>query len=248
MRRATLVLLCLSFGLGTILAQEPMLVAVTYVTVKPGMEAAFVQVAQEHLQWHEDTGDDHYYAASQVVTGPRTGQYVFSVGPMPASRLDDYDAFEATDMADIAQRGGMEMVESMERIVLQTISGLGNPPPPGHVAGLVHVWEIDVALDKTPQFLDALQKMSDAQTQVESDDHVAFAEIVSGGSLGTIMRIHWTSGWATRDVERERRVIEAAGGEEAYRSIMVALTGAANAISATSYRPLPELSFMLPDE
>lgn len=223
--------------------QEPMFVSVTFVKVKSGMEADFMAAAAAHRDWHAETGDTHYYGASEAVTGHATGHIAFSAGPMTAAQLNEYDDFRKEDLGDFAARGGMEAVAGVHTVVMQTMPHLGNPPPPGYMADLVHVWKIQVDPGKLGQFNQGLQKMDAIQSQVGDEGYVAWTEAVSGADLGTYYFVEWTDGWSGPDMERQMAVMEAAGGEEAYGKLMQHLGDALHGASITSYRPLPDLSY-----
>ena len=120
MRKIAVLLLVVMLASTSSLAQEAeqaedeqtQFVLLHYVAVKPGMEQAFLAAIRDHLEWHRSSGDDHYYNTAQIVTGPRTGQYVFSSGPMSGEMLDDYMGFMSSDIGDFAGRGGMMAVDS----------------------------------------------------------------------------------------------------------------------------------------
>ena len=84
----------------------------------------------DHRDWHRDVSKDpHYYTVSQVITGARTGQYAFVLGPVTAEAMDAADAFRAKDFADIGSRGMFNYIDGVETVVLQVMPGLGNPAP-----------------------------------------------------------------------------------------------------------------------
>ena len=227
-------------------AEESMLVSLNYVTVKPGMNAAFLAALADHLEWHRSTNDTHYYDTWQVVSGPRTGQYMWSVGPVTGDQLDDYDAFGPEDMGDWGSRGGMSLVERVETIVMATMPGFGNPPPAdAELPPLVHVWEIELEAEAIGSFTEALGRMDEIQSAVGDVDYVAWLMPISGIGFTQRWFVHWTDGWgdAMPDPEREARVMEEAGGPEAMAELMGELAGAIDETGSTSYRLLPELSF-----
>ena len=138
---------------------EQLFVSVTYVKVKPGMEQAFASAMSNHLDWHQNVSmDSHYYTVSAIMTGPRTGQYAFSSPALTGEQMDAADAFSEKDLADWSAQGGMGYIESIETLVMRTIPGMGNPPPPGFEPKMVHVIEVNLALGRAEEFMAALDQ------------------------------------------------------------------------------------------
>lgn len=252
MKRVTILLMFLMiFAATATIAQEaqetPMFVSLTYVTVKTGMNQAFMAAVAGHLEWHKSTNDTHYYNVSQVASGPRTGQMVFAAGPMTGAQLDDYNAFGATDMADWSARGGFGYVDGVETIILRTLPQFGNPPPPGEQFPMVTAVELDLDHGGINAFMEALGKLDEAQKAAgPSDEYSVWLSPASGGSFATRWVVTWSEGWASQgnqDPERQAKVMEAAGGEEAFQEIIAALMGAVVGSNITTYMNLPELSF-----
>ena len=248
MRRgvAILALLVLLVAPAAVAQDEQMFVSVTFVKIKPGMEAAFMAASADHRDWHAEMHDTHYYNVSVAATGPRTGQVVFSAGPMTGEQMDDYDAFSVEDMADWTARGG-NTVESAETMVLLTIPGLGNPPPAGYQAGLVNVYEIKIDVSKEQQFNQALRKFDELQKQVgDLPGYSGWVTVASGDSFGTYWYVNWLDGWAevAPNPERQQRLVEAAGGAEAFGMLVGELTSALASSGTATYRPIPDLAFM----
>jgi len=250
-RIAILVMFLMIFAATATIAQEaqetPMYVSLTYVSVKAGMNQAFMAAVADHLEWHKSTNDTHYYNVSQVMSGPRTGQMAFAAGPMTGAQLDDYIAFGATDMADWSARGGFNYADGMETIILRTLPRFGNPPPPGEEFPMVHAFELDLRHGRIDAFMEALGKLDEAEKAAgPSDDYSVWVAPASGGSLATRWVVTWSEGWASQsdpNPERQAKVMEAAGGEEAFQEIVGALMGAVASSNITTYMNLPDLSF-----
>ncbi len=226
--------------------EEPMYVSLTYVSVKPGMNQAFMAAAADHLAWRKSINDAHYYSVSRVQTGPRSGQIVFAAGPMPGAQMDDYNAFGEQSMADWAGRGAFGYVDSVETVVMQTMPQIGNPPPPGTMTPMVHVYELELDYGSIPSFMEALGEMDAVQKSVGNDGYAAWTMPVSGTSFNKRWFINWVDGWADTagDPQREARVMEAAGGQDAYEALMGRLMGAVTGSSVTTYVSIPDLSHL----
>lgn len=250
-RVAILLMFLMVFAATATIAQEaqepPMFVSLTYVTVKAGMNQAFMAAVAGHLEWHKSTNDTHYYGVSQVATGPRTGQVVFAAGPLTGAQLDDYNAFGATDMADWSARGGFGYVDAVETIIMRTLPQFGNPPPAGEQFPMVTAFEFDLDHGKINAFMEALGKLDEAEKAAgPSDEYGMWVAPASGGSLATRWFVAWSDGWASLSVpnpERQAKVMEAAGGEEAFQEIVGALMDTVVGSNSTTYMSLPELSF-----
>jgi len=227
-------------------AQEPMFVSLTYVSVKPEMTQAFMAAMAAHTQWHKSINDTHYYGVSQVMSGPRTGQILVAAGPMTGAEMDAAAGFSDQDMGDIAQRGMFSYVDGIETIMVQTMPGLGNPPPAGVQKPMTHVYELSLDYAKIDEFTQALNQMNELQNKVGGDDtYNAWAMPVSGTGFNERWFVNWVDGWAdtnNEDPARQAKVIEAAGGQEAFDALVGRLMGAVVESNVTTYMNLPELS------
>jgi len=226
--------------------EEMMFVSITYVSIAPGMNQAFEATVADHLEWHKSTNDTHYYGVSQVTTGPRTGQMAFVAGPMTGAALDEYNAFQATDMADWASRGGFNYVDGVEAQVISILPGMGNPPPAGYEATMVNVYDLEIDFSKMQAFMEGLAKFEELNAQVGYDGYGVWTTVISGGSFTTRSFVAWVDGWADmadQDPEREAKMAEAAGGQEAYLELIATFTGAIKSTSVSTHVPLPHLSF-----
>jgi len=243
------ILVCLAAPLAGAQESPPetMFVSVTYVKVTPGMEQAFASAMSSHLDWHKNVSmDEHYYTVSSIMTGPRTGQYAFSAGPLTGEQMDAADAFSEKDLADWAAQGGIAYIESVETVIMRTLPGLGNPPPPDYEPKMVHLVEIDLALGRAQEFMEALRKMDEAEKQVgASDSYSAFTAVASGDSFTKRFIVNWVDGWGDdggEDPEQQKKVAEALGGEEAMQALMEQITRAVRSNSVTTFRVLKQFS------
>lgn len=227
-------------------AQEPMFVSLTYVAVKPDMTQAFMAAMADHTEWHKSINDTHYYGVSQVMSGPRTGQILIAAGPMTGAEMDAAAGFSEQDMGDIAQRGMFSYVDGVETIVVQTMPGLGNPPPAGVQTAMTHVYELTLDHAKINDFTQALNEMNELQNKVGAeDDYNAWAMPVSGTGFNERWFVTWVDGWADtngEDPERQGKVVEAAGGQEAFDALVGRLMGAVVESNVTTYMYMPQLS------
>lgn len=228
-----------------------MFVSITYVKVKAGMEQAFASAMANHLEWHRNVSkDQHYYTVSQIMTGPRTGQYAFSAGPLTGAQMDAADAFSEKDLADWAAQGGMGYLDSVETMIMRTIPGMGNPPPPEYEPKMVHVIEVDLALARAEEFMAALGKIDEAEKQIGVSDHYsAYTMVASGDSFTKRFIVNWVEGWGDdggEDPEQQAKLAEALGGEEAMQELMEQITRAVRSNSVTTYRVLKQFSFWPP--
>jgi len=233
-------------------APETMFVSVTYVKVKPGMEQAFASAMASHLDWHRNVSmDTHYYTVSAIMTGPRTGQYAFSAGPMTGEQMDDADAFSEKDLADWATQGGMGYIESVETTIMRTIPGMGNPPPPEYEPKMAHVIEVDLALGRAEEFMGALRKIDEAEKElgIGADSYSAFTTVASGDSFTKRYVVNWVEGWGDdggENPENQEKLVEALGGEEAMQELMEQITRAVRSNSVTTFRVLKQFSHWPP--
>jgi len=232
--------------------EERMFVMVTYVTIKQGMEQAFMATVADHLEWHKSTNDTHYFNSAQVITGPRTGQFVWSAGPMTGAMLDEYSVFLETDMEDWSGRGGMQYVDGTETHIYATLPGLGNPPPPGHQATMVNIFEIDVEFVELNTFMQAVTQLDALEAQIGYADYHVWTEVVSGDSFTKRHYVQWVDGWADmpeldmpgRDPARQAELATAAGGEEAYAELVENLSRGVKTATVHTIQNLPHLSFL----
>ncbi len=227
--------------------EERMFVMVTYVTIKQGMEQAFMATVADHLEWHKSTNDTHYFNSAQVITGPRTGQFVWSAGPMTGALLDDYTAFAETDMTDWTSRGGTQYVDGVETHVYATLPGLGNPPPAGHQATMVNIFEIDVEFVELNTFIQSITQLDALEAQIGYADYHVWTEVVSGDSMTKRHYVQWVDGWADMpgpDPAREAELAAAAGGEEAYAALSEDLLRGIKTATVHTIQNLPHLSFL----
>lgn len=227
--------------------EERMFVLINYVTIKPGMEQAFMGAVADHLEWHKSTNDTHYFNSARVITGPRTGQFVWSAGPMTGASLDDYSAFLETDMADWTGRGGMQYVDGVETHIYGTLPGLGNPPPPDHQAAMINLYEIDVEFIELNTFMQSVRQLDALEARVGHDDYYVWTEVVSGDSITKRHYVQWIDGWADMpgpDPAREAELAAAAGGEEAYAELLENLLRGVKTATVHTIQNLPHLSFL----
>jgi hypothetical protein len=226
MRKISIFVLLVTLVTTTTPAQESqedsgqgrMFVLMNYVTIKHGMEQAFMAAMADHLEWHKSTNDTHYYSAGQVITGPRTGQFVWAAGPLTGAMLDDYRTFEETDVADWSNRGGMQYIDGIETQIYGAIPGLDNPPPPDHQAAMVNIYEIDIEFPEITSFMQSVEQLEALEAEVGHDDYHMWTEVVSGDSLTKRHYVQWVEGWDDMpgvDPVREAELANAAGGEEA---------------------------------
>ena len=250
MRKIAVLALVLTLAATSTIAQEAqdeesMFVMINYVTIKPGMEQAFMGAVAGHLEWHKSTNDDHYYNAGQVVTGPRTGQFVWSAGPMTGERLDDYSAFMETDMADWTGRGGMQTIDAVETHVYATIPGVGNPPPPDFQATMVNIYEFEIEFVELNAFHEALSAFKALEDQIGHDDYFAWTAVVSGDSLSKRHYVQWVDSWGDMmpNPAREVEMAAAAGGDEAYAELIEEVVRGIESSTSHTLVNLPHLSF-----
>jgi hypothetical protein len=227
--------------------EERMFVLINYVTIRQGLEQAFMATVADHLEWHKSTNDTHYFNAAQVITGPRTGQFVWSAGPMSGAMLDDYTAFMETDMADWTSRGGMQYVDGVETHIYGTLPGLGNPPPPGHQAAMVNIFEIDVEFGELDTFMQSVTSFDALEAQIGYTDYHVWTKVVSGDSITKRHYVQWVDGWADMpgtDPAREAEMAAAAGGEEAYAALTADFFRGVKTATVHTIQNLPHLSFL----
>jgi len=245
---AMALILCSTLAVAQEAQEEPMYVSLTYLTIKSGMDQAFMAAAVDHLAWRKSINDTHYYSVSRVTSGPRSGQIMFAAGPMSGAMMDEYNAFGEQSMADWSARGAFGYVDSFENIVLQTMAGLGNPPPPGMRMPMVHVFELDIDYAQLNSFTEALNEMNELQQGVGEDGYSVWVMPVSGTSFNKRWAVNWVEGWAdtadNENPERQAKVMEAAGGQEAFQELVGRLMGAIVGSNVTTYMAMPQISFM----
>lgn len=255
MRKISIFVLLVTLAATATIAQEPqespdqgrMFVLINYVTIKHGMEQAFMAAMADHLEWHKSTNDTHYYSAAQVVTGPRTGQFVWAAGPMTGAMLNDYSTFLETDTADWTSRGGMQYIDGVETHVYGMIPGLGNPPPADYQAAIVNIYEIDVEFVAINQFMQSVEQLEALEAQIGHDDYHMWMEVVSGDSLTKRHYVQWVNGWDDMvgpDPVREAELANAAGGEEAYSKLLENMLRNVKTATIYTIQNLPDLSFL----
>ncbi|MCH7823186.1 MAG: hypothetical protein IH849_00155 [Acidobacteria bacterium] len=252
MRKIAVFVLLVTLAATATIAQETqdedrMFVLINYVTIKQGMEQAFMATVADHLEWHKSTNDTHYFNSARVITGPRTGQFVWSAGPMTGASLDDYSAFLETDMADWTGRGGMQYVDGVETHIYGTLPGLGNPPPPDHQAAMINLYEIDVEFIELNTFMQSVRQLDALEARVGHDDYYVWTEVVSGDSITKRHYVQWIDGWADMpgpDPVREAELAAAAGGEEAYAELLENLLRGVKTATVHTIQNLPHLSFL----
>lgn len=252
MRKIAIFVLLVTLAATATIAQETqdedrMFVLINYVTIKQGMEQAFMATVADHLEWHKSTNDTHYFNSARVITGPRTGQFVWSAGPMTGASLDDYSAFLETDMADWTGRGGMQYVDGVETHIYGTLPGLGNPPPPDHQAAMINLYEIDVEFIELNTFMQSVRQLDALEARVGHDDYYVWTEVVSGDSITKRHYVQWIDGWADMpgpDPAREAELAAAAGGEEAYAELLENLLRGVKTATVHTIQNLPHLSFL----
>lgn len=245
---AMVLILCSTMAVAQEPQEEPMYVSLTYLTIKSGMDQAFMAAAAGHLEWRKSINDTHYYSMSRVTSGPRSGQIMFAAGPMSGAMMDEYNTFGEQSMADWSARGAFGYVDSFENIVLQIMPGLGNPPPPGTQMPMVHVFELDIDYAQMNSFTEALNEMNELQQSVGQDGYNVWVMPVSGTSFNKRWSVNWVEGWAdvadNEDPEQLAKVMEAAGGEEAFQALVGKLMGAIVGSNVTTYVNMPQVSFM----
>ncbi|MED5559652.1 MAG: hypothetical protein VYE24_04430 [Acidobacteriota bacterium] len=255
MRKISIFVLLVTLATTTTTAQESqespdqgrMFVLMNYVTIKHGMEQAFMAAMADHLEWHKSTNDTHYYSAGQVITGPRTGQFVWAAGPLTGAMLDDYRTFEETDVADWSNRGGMQYIDGIETQIYGTIPGLDNPPPPDHQAAMVNIYEIDIEFPEITSFMQSVEQLEALEAEVGHDDYHMWTEVVSGNSLTKRHYVQWVEGWDDMpgvDPVREAELANAAGGEEAYVRLRENMLRSVKKATIHTIQNLPDLSFL----
>jgi len=226
--------------------EEAMYVNLTYVKIKAGMDEALMSALADHLEWHKSTNDTHYYNVARVMTGARSGQLIWSAGPMTGAQMDEAGTFEA-DYQDLVARGVMKFVDGTETVILRTMPNLGNPPPPGEAKPMVHITELTLRHGRIDEFSEALTKLDEAQKAAgPSDDYSAWAAPVSGTSFAKRWAVNWVDGWADTDnvdPERQAKMMEAAGGEEAFQELVDAIMGSIAESTVATHMNLPHLSF-----
>jgi hypothetical protein len=228
--------------------EEPMYVSLTYLTLKPGMDEAFMAAAADHLAWRKSINDTHYYSVSRVTSGARSGQIMFAAGPMTGTRMDEYNAFGETSMADWGARGAFNYVERFENIVLQTMPGLGNPPPPGTMTPMVHVFELDIDYAQMMSFMEALNEMDELENSIGPAGYNVWVMPVTGTAINKRWVVNWVEGWAdtaeSQNPERQAKLLEAAGGADAFQALVTKLMGAIVDSNVTTYMSMPAISFV----
>lgn len=104
MRRKGIVVAMLLAGLLALPAatqEKPGAVARVYtMKIKPGMGKQFEEGRKRHVDWHRKQKDSWRWSASQVVTGERTGQYIFGTFDHAWKDFDLPSDFAAADGAD----------------------------------------------------------------------------------------------------------------------------------------------------
>lgn len=85
-----------------VLAQQPSggVAQVTYSKPKSGMVAQYEQGRKKHVEFHRKQNDTWTWGVSEIVSGPRTGQYVAASVGHAWKDFDGRDAFNAADDAD----------------------------------------------------------------------------------------------------------------------------------------------------
>ena len=112
---------------------------------------------------------------------------------------------------------------------------------------MVHVTELTLRHGRIDEFSEALAKLDEAQKAAgPSDNYSAWVAPVSGTSFAKRWVVDWVDGWAGTDnvdPERQAKMMEAAGGEEAFQEIVDALMGSIAESNVVTHMNLPNLSF-----
>jgi len=109
---------------------------------------------------------------------------------------------------------------------------------------MVHGYELELDYTQIPAFTEALSEMDELQNSVGADGYAAWVMPVTGTAFNERWFVNWAEGWADTfdaDPTREAKVMEAAGGQEAYQALMGKLMGAVIGSSVTTYMQIPAL-------
>ena len=244
-----LVAVCLQGLMAAAMAQEqPGNIAEIFrVKAKPGMEKQFEAAVKEHMAWHREKQDDWAWLVWQVISGPRTGQYVAGTFGHKWSDFDDSKVPREEDGADAGQRIG-PYIES-EETQFAAYQRKESRPSPGastNTTKFSTVVTIHLKQGMLQTYLNAVGKLPAAMQKTNWPGRYMLHVLVNGGEHPTVFLVLPRQKWADfAPLERPfDKMLEEAYGREDAEAILKTFDKAAASVSSEMIVYRPDMSYV----
>ena len=153
------------------------------ILVKPkaGEEAEWEAAYKEHLKWHEEMNDSWNWVTYQMMSGPRSGQYMIRTGGHDWKDWDELGETQAKDTANYFATAGKH-TDSYFTWYDRIHRDLSNLPEGGGPYKVLEFTRVFVKQGMVPDFLAAMGKFHAAVEKTSSPIVYALAQTENGGS------------------------------------------------------------------
>ncbi|MBI1984446.1 MAG: hypothetical protein HYS61_09630 [Acidobacteria bacterium] len=249
MRKAAtlLVAVCLQGLVLAAMAQDQpgTVIEVIRIKPKPGMEKQFEAAGKEHVAWHRQKNDTWTWFVSQVMSGPRTGEYVAAT---PGHRWADFDTAPVSreeDQADAATRIG-QYVDSIETLYVVSLPKHSRPTEATTPSKYTTLVTIYVKQGMETEYLNAVSKLPAAMEKTNWPGHYNFATLANGGEHPTFFLLLRRDKWAdfAQPEKPFEKMLEDAYGRAEADSILKTLDKSTAKVSSEMRAYRPDLSYV----
>jgi hypothetical protein len=217
------------------------------VKVKPGMEKQFEAAGKEHIAWHRQKQDDWAWLVWQVMSGPRTGDYVAATFGHKWADFDNPKVSREEDDADASQRIG-PYVESMETqfVAYQRRESRPSPGASTNTTKFSTVVTIHLKPGMLQTYLNAVGKLPAAMQKTNWPGRYMLHVLVNGGKHPTVFLVLPRQKWADFAAPEKPidQMLEEAYGREDAEAILKTFDKAVASVSSEMIVFRPDLSYV----
>ena len=163
--------------------------------LKPGAQAQYEGGRKKHMDWHRKQADAWEWSTWEILTGPRTGEFLVGSFGHHWKDFDGRGAFEEKDAADaVANMGASEESSTMAFFDYQpNLSLPGEGPLPAAMSQVAHYF---VTLEGLIDFQDAIKKANAAIKKSHYPSHPMWYRLTSGGEGPHFVGVQVRKTWA----------------------------------------------------
>ena len=211
---------------------------------KAGMKAEFEAGFKAHMEYHQANGETWSYELYEVIAGEDRGTYI---GATFGHHWADFDNVPVSGPEDAAD-GEVNLTpfrDGSDVWYTRSLPKLSNPPTTPFKLKYVTLYTIRLKMDKVGQYMQAVEKATEAFRKSEVPLYYIVEVLVAGGTHPTVYFAVLRENYADFAVEQEHpfdKVLAEAFGDEVAREILAQAAGAIESEKSQVLLYKPELS------
>jgi len=249
MRKAVTLLVAVSLqglAIAAMAQEQPGTIGeVIRIRPKPGMEKQFEAAGKEHIAWHRQKNDPWAWFVWQVMSGPRTGEYVAATFGHKWADFDTAPVSREEDDADAGTRV-RPYTESVETQYVVFLPKHSRPPQGSTPSKFATVATIRLKHGMEDAYRNAVSKIPKAMEKTNWPGRYVFYALANGGEHPTFFLVLPREKWAdfaAPDKPFEKMMEEAYGREDA-EAILKTIDKATAKVTSEMIVYRPDMSYV----